>query len=74
MVDVLEGMNGEITRASLGKALRASKYETSLVGTPLGFGLEDNPIGGPNRSMKMVGLEAGMWKVIDDQWVGIPEH
>ena len=74
MVDVLEGMEGEITRASLGKALLAKKYETSLVGTTLGFGLEDNPIGGPNRSMKMVRLEAGTWKVIDDQWVGIPEH
>lgn len=70
-VDVLGGIDGEITRESVATALLAlNRYDTPLLGTPYSFG--DAPIHAPNQASKFVVLRDGAWVTALDEWVVLP--
>ncbi len=69
--EVLEGIDGEITRDSVAAALVAlDRYDTPLLGTPYSFG--DAPIHAPNQASKFVVLQDGAWVTALDEWVVLP--
>jgi len=70
-VDVLKGIDGEITRESVTQALRALEgYESPLLGTPYSFG--DAPTHNPNQASKFVRVEGGKWEVATPDWLILP--
>jgi branched-chain amino acid transport system substrate-binding protein len=70
-VDVLEGIEGQIDRASVTAALRElTAYDTDFIGSPYAFG--PGEAHNPNRSSKFVRLEGGRWRVVIDDWVSLP--
>ncbi|MDE0652569.1 MAG: ABC transporter substrate-binding protein [bacterium] len=70
-VDVLGGVDGEITRESVAAALLAlDRYDTPLLGTPYSFG--DAAIHAPNQASKFVVLQDGAWVTALDEWVVLP--
>ena len=70
--EVLEGIDGEITRDSVAAALVAlDRYDTPLLGTPYSFG--DAPIHAPNQASKFVVLQDGAWVTALDEWVVLPD-
>ena len=71
MVSVLEGIEGEISRESVGAALLALEpIDTGLTGTPYAFG--DAPAHGSNRAAKFVELRDGSWVVKPPEWIIVP--
>ena len=69
--EVLEGIDGEVTRESVAAALLAlDRYDTPLLGTPYSFG--DAPIHAPNQASKFVVLQDGAWVTALDEWVVLP--
>lgn len=72
LVDVLRGIEGQVTRESVTEALNAlDSYESPLIGSPYAFG--DAPQHSSNRSAKFVELQDGEWVVRSDDWVTLPE-
>ena len=70
--DTLNGIKGEITRESVTKAFKTLKpYKTPLIGTPYTFG--DAPRHNPNRSVKLMELRDGKWRLAYSTWVKFPE-
>ena len=70
-VDVLKGIDGEITRESIAEALLAMEpYHTPLMGTPYTFGPGDAHA--PNQASKFVELRDGDWVTAIDEWVILP--
>ncbi|AYY12534.1 ABC transporter substrate-binding protein [Actinobacteria bacterium YIM 96077] len=74
-VEVLEGIEGDITRESVREALRSMEpIENPMVGTPYVFGPgdthHDNTAGFP------VQLQSGTneWELAGDEWLHIPEE
>ncbi len=71
MVDVLEGIDGPITRESVSEALLALEgYEHPMIGSPYSFG--DAPAHNPNRASKFLRLSGGTWELATDDWVVLP--
>ncbi|NKX53123.1 ABC transporter substrate-binding protein [Arthrobacter mobilis] len=71
LVDVLKGIDGEITRESVSEALRAlESYETPLMGTPYSFGTESAH--NSNQASKMVQATDEGWKAASDDWIRLP--
>ena len=71
-VDVLQGIDGEITRESIAEALLAMEpYHTPLMGTPYTFGPGDAHA--PNQASKFVELRDGNWVTAVDEWVILPD-
>lgn len=72
MVDVLRGIDGEITRESVGEALLAlDRYDHPMVGSPYSFG--DAPAHNPNRASKFVRHQGSEWVLATDDWVVLPD-
>lgn len=70
-LEVLRGIDGEINRESVTKALREMKpIDTPLTGTPYVFGPGDRHAS--NRATKIMKLEGGAWKVVTPDWVVLP--
>ncbi|WP_307219682.1 ABC transporter substrate-binding protein [Microbacterium sp. SORGH_AS_0888] len=69
LVDVLKGIKGDITRDSVGAALKDMNVQTTMVGTPLKFGVQGNNAG-PNKAIMMVTLDpsSGSWMPVDGKW------
>ena len=71
-VDVLQGIDGEVTRESIAEALLAmDPYHTPLMGTPYTFGPGD--FHAPNQASKFVELRDGDWVTAIDEWVILPD-
>ena len=71
MVDVLEAIDGEITRESVAAALLGLEpVETGLTGTPYAFG--EGVAHGSNRAAKFVELVDGAWVVKTPEWIVVP--
>ena len=71
MVSVLEGIEGEITRDSVGAALLGLEpVDTGLTGTPYAFGEGDAHAS--NRAAKFVELVDGAWVVKTPEWIVVP--
>ncbi len=73
-IEVLEGMDGDITRETVTKALHDMKpIENPMVGTPWVFGTadahHDNTAGWPIKLLS--GTNA--WESNGDDWIVIPE-
>jgi len=72
MADVLRGIDGEITRESVGQALLGlDAYDTPMIGTPYSFG--DAPAHNPNRASKFVRNQGSEWALATDDWVVLPD-
>lgn len=72
MVRVLRSIDGEITRASVAKALRAlGSVELPMLGTPFRFG--DSPRHNPNRATLPMLLRDGAWRIAHPFWIVAPE-
>lgn len=70
MVEVLRGIQGEITRESVAKAFRSlDKIESPLMGMPFTFGTATAH--NPNRASKMVRATERGWETVSD-WVQVP--
>ncbi|WP_449282821.1 ABC transporter substrate-binding protein [Leucobacter sp.] len=70
MVDVLESIEGDITRESVAEALRgAGEIENPLMGMPYVFDASDAH--NPNRASMMVQATADGWIPVGD-WVEVP--
>ncbi len=71
MVDVLRGIDGEITRESVSEALLGlDAYQTPMMGSPYSFG--DAPAHNPNRASKFVRLQGSDWVLATEDWVVLP--
>ena len=71
LVDVLMGIEGEITRESVAAALLDFEpVETGLTGTPYAFG--EGEAHGSNRAAKFVELVDGSWTVKTPEWIIVP--
>jgi branched-chain amino acid transport system substrate-binding protein len=71
MVDVLKGIDGEITRESVGKALETMQpIDNAMTGTPFVFGPGDTHAS--NRSVKVMKLENGAWVEADSEFLTLP--
>lgn len=72
LIQVLKGINGPVTRASVTKALHDMKPITnSLVGTPYYFG--PGKTHDSSRATKIVKLVNGKWNVQTPNWVILPQ-
>ena len=70
LVEVLKGIDGDITNESVLAAFRAlDKIENPLMGMPFTFG--DATAHNPNRASKMVQATENGWETIGD-WVIVP--
>ncbi|XPP27256.1 MAG: ABC transporter substrate-binding protein [Leucobacter sp.] len=70
LVEVLRGIEGEITRESVTAALRgAGEIAHPLMGMPFVF--SDAAAHNPNRASKMVQANEGGWETVSD-WVLVP--
>lgn len=70
LVEVLRGIEGEITRESVTAALRgAGEIAHPLMGMPFVF--SDAAAHNPNRASKMVQAKEGGWETVSD-WVLVP--
>lgn len=71
-VEVLNGIEGEITRASVRQALLEFEgYEHPFVGAPYSFG--PGEAHNPNKASKFVQLQDGEWLTTIDEWVVLPD-
>lgn len=71
LVEVLRGIDGEITRESVTAAFRGlDEVESPLMGMPFTFG--DAAAHNPNRASMMVQATETGWETIGD-WVRVPE-
>lgn len=72
LIQVIQGMNGPVTRESIAKALHDMKpIPNSLVGTPYYFGPGKKHAS--SQATKIVTLEHGHWKVVTPNWVILPQ-
>lgn len=73
IVDVLKDIDGDITRDSVTKALKAlDSYNTELIGTPYSFGNANAH--NPNRASKFVQATADGWNVVSQDWLTLPDE
>ena len=69
---VIEGIDGEVTRESVTKALLEMKpISDPLAGSPYVFG--EAKTHSPMRATKVMKLENGAWKVETPEWVVLPD-
>lgn len=72
IVSVMKSIDGDITRESVTKALRAGDtYDSPMVGSPLVFGKGDAHA--PSQAFKMVSIQDGSWKVESDDFITLPD-
>lgn len=70
-LDVLKGIDGEVTRESVSKALLEMKpISNPLAGSPYVFG--EAKAHSPMQATKVMKLEGGTWKVETPDWVVLP--
>ena len=70
LVDVLQSIDGEITRASVTEAFRElEEIEHPMMGMPFTFG--DADAHNPNRASQMVQATGDGWQTVSD-WVRVP--
>ncbi|MBA4866602.1 ABC transporter substrate-binding protein [Streptomyces sp. PSKA54] len=70
--NVLLGIKGEVTRATVGTALTELRsFRTPLIGSPYSFGSGDTHA--PNQSSKFVVLKGGKWTVATKEWITLPD-
>ncbi|MEU4805313.1 ABC transporter substrate-binding protein [Actinosynnema sp. NPDC023587] len=71
LVEVLKTIKGEITRESVGAALRdMTPIEDPMLGTPWEFGPGETHA--PNQASKIVRLTGLRWVVVDDTFITVP--
>ena len=72
-VEALKSIKGEVTRESVGEALKKLQYKTTMLAEPYSFNAPAGPQGGnaPNVSTKMLKIDKGEFTTISD-WIGIP--
>lgn len=71
MLDVLSGINGEVTRESVTEALQKMQPKSyELAGTPYVFGEGDRHA--PMQATKVMKLDKGTWTVETPDWVVLP--
>ena len=71
-LEVLKGIDGEVTRESVTKALQEMKpISHKLAGNPYVFGAADAH--SPMQATKVMKLEGGAWKVETPEWVVLPQ-
>jgi branched-chain amino acid transport system substrate-binding protein len=73
LVDTLKGIDGDITRESVTKALHATTdYRSDLVGSPFSFA--PAKAHNPNQASKIVQVaEDGTWKTVSKDWLRLPQ-
>ncbi|WP_158891003.1 ABC transporter substrate-binding protein [Amycolatopsis anabasis] len=72
MVNVLQGIQGEITKDSVNKALHdMAPIADPMLGTPFVFGGADAH--SPNQASKIVKLENGQWTVATPDFLTLPQ-
>ena len=72
MVDVLEGIEGDITRESVTQAFKELEpIETELIGSPYTFGDADSH--NPNQASKIVQAQPEGWVTVSEDWQRLPE-
>ncbi len=71
--DVLEGIEGEVTREAVTEAFRklTSLDTEGMTGTPYSFGPGNSH--NPNRSGKIVEIKNGKWVVVTPKWITLEE-
>ncbi|BCH31022.1 hypothetical protein MesoLjLc_29520 [Mesorhizobium sp. L-8-10] len=70
-LDVLKGIDGEVTRESVNKALLEMKpISNPLAGSPYVFG--EGKTHSPMQATKVMKLDGGTWKVETPDWVALP--
>lgn len=70
-IDVLKGIEGEVTRESVTAALHAMKpISNPLAGSPYVFG--EGAAHSPMQATKMMKLEKGAWAVQTPEWLVLP--
>ncbi|BCH23237.1 ABC transporter substrate-binding protein [Mesorhizobium sp. L-8-3] len=70
-LDVLKGIDGEVTRESVNKALLEMKpISNPLAGSPYVFG--EAKAHSPMQATKVMKLDGGTWKVETPDWVALP--
>ena len=70
LIQVIEGINGPVTRKSVTHALRTMQpISTPLSGTPYVFGKGKRHA--PMQATKIVTLKNGKWKVLTQHWVNL---
>ena len=71
--DVLEGIEGEVTREKVTQAFRelTSLDTEGMTGTPYSFGPGNSH--NPNRSGKIVEIKNGKWVVVTPKWITLEE-
>jgi branched-chain amino acid transport system substrate-binding protein len=73
MVTVLKSIEGEINRESVSKAFETMKpISNPMTGTPFVFGPGDSHV--PNRSVKIMKLEDGVWVQAKDEFMTLPDE
>ncbi|MBB5953964.1 branched-chain amino acid transport system substrate-binding protein [Saccharothrix tamanrassetensis] len=71
MVDVLKTIKGDVTRETVGAALREmTPIEDPMLGTPWEFGPGESH--SPNQGSKIVRLTGLRWVVVDDTFITVP--
>lgn len=71
-VKVLRGIEGEITRESIGAAFqRLDKLDVPMTGTPFTFG--NRAAHNPNRATLPMKLSGGSWRIAHPAWIVVPE-
>lgn len=72
IIDVIEGIDGPVTRDAVTNALKAMEpISYPIAGSPYVFGEADAH--NPMRATKIVKLEAGEWEVLSQDWLVLPE-
>lgn len=74
-VEALKTIKGPIDRESVGKALAALKYDTTMLAQPFSFNHPAGPDGGnaPNVSTKMIEIKDGKFETISD-FITVPSN
>jgi branched-chain amino acid transport system substrate-binding protein len=74
-VEALKSIEGEVTRESVGAALKKLQYTTTMLAEPFSFNAPAGPQGGnaPNVSTKVLQIKGGKFETISD-WIGIPDN
>ncbi|WP_434291144.1 ABC transporter substrate-binding protein [Celeribacter sp. SCSIO 80788] len=71
ITDVIKGIDGEVTREAVTKALREmepASYPIAAGAYRFGEGSTDSPM----RSTKVVKLNDGVWEVVTPEWIELP--
>jgi branched-chain amino acid transport system substrate-binding protein len=73
LIQVLKGIHGNITRASVTAALHSmGPITTAMTGTPWVFG--SSPAHNPHSAIKIVVLKGGGWSIAQPAWVIVSGH